>query len=652
MRQTLWSRLRPQPRWRAPRADLQVELLETRNLLSTTLGLTPLVQVSDLSPLKPAFPPPNGTPQINSEVEPQVAIDPSNPLHVIGVWQQDRFTGSGARAIVAGVSNDGGNTWSTTVIPGLNGAVANPAYQRYSDPWVAIAPNGVVYVSALAVSFSSGFPSTSAVLVTKSTDGGTTWAAPTTLINTPVPPGTDPVDLLNDKESVAADPTQPGYAYVAWDRLNQPSDNANFNSFHGFAFRGDALFARTTDGGATWQPYQVLFAPQANQQTIGHQVAVLPDGTLVDSFSLLNGSGNQPAKAGQNSLAVMRSTDHGATWSAPIIGPAIQPVEVTDPDTGAPVRAGETLADFAVDPNNGNLYLAWPDARFSNFKHNDIAFSMSTDGGQTWSNPIKVNQTPVTIPGDDQQSFVPSVAVSANGTVAVTYYDFRNNTAASGLMTDYWLVHADADFTNTASWTTDEKRLTDASFDIEVAPRTAQGYFLGDYQGLAAAGNSFYVLFAQAGTSTTNRSNIWFRDPPPTTEAAADTLDSSPMIAPDPPPAMEGTAPAVGSSVIVTASARTDGPSAPSIEVLFISDTAHVHWGDAGTSSGAPETSAAATWDSFASLADRTASAPFDSLLPAYHHALDRASLDALDNAFAGLGSDSLQGPLTGAEDA
>ena len=96
----------------------------------------------------------------------------------------------------------------------------------------------------------------------------------------------------------------------------------------------------------------------------------------------------------------------------------------------------------------------------------------------------------------NQQAFVPSVAVAANGTVAVAYYDFRNNTTASGLTTDYWLVHAGADFTNIASWTTDEKRLTDASFDMEVAPRTGQGYFVGDYAGLAAAGNNFYALFA------------------------------------------------------------------------------------------------------------------------------------------------------------
>ena len=56
---------------------------------------------------------------------------------------------------------------------------------------------------------------------------------------------------------------------------------------------------------------------------------------------------------------------------------------------------------------------------------------MSTDGGFTWSTPIQVNQTPNTVPPIDRQAWNPTVAVAADGTVAVTYYDFRNNTAAA-----------------------------------------------------------------------------------------------------------------------------------------------------------------------------------------------------------------------------
>src|SRR5262249_24425506 len=152
--------------------------------------------------------------------------------------------------------------------------------------------------------------------------------------------------------------------------------------------REDAFFARTTDGGRTWEPAQNLTNFQANISAFGDQIVVEPDGTLVDMFSRLNGSGNQKPQADHTVLGVMRSTDHGATWSDIVTGPAEEVIDVTDPDTCAPVRAGEPILDVAADPHNGNLYAVWADARFSGFAHDDIAFSMSTDGGLSWSAPI------------------------------------------------------------------------------------------------------------------------------------------------------------------------------------------------------------------------------------------------------------------------
>jgi hypothetical protein len=86
----------------------------------------------------------------------------------------------------------------------------------------------------------------------------------------------------------------------------------------------------------------------------------------------------------------------------------------------------------------------------------------------------------------------------ADGTVGVTYYDFRNNTAAPGLPTDYWLVHCHASCTNAANWS--ETHVA-GPFDEEQAP-VAQGFFVGDYEGLASIGNDFLPLFVQAGPVT------------------------------------------------------------------------------------------------------------------------------------------------------
>ena len=99
--------------------------------------------------------------------------------------------------------------------------------------------------------------------------------------------------------------------------------------------------------------------------------------------------------------------------------------------------------------------------------------------------------------------------VADDGTVPVSYYDFRNNTSAPGALTDAWVVHCHpqrSDCAALASW--EETRVSPASFDISKAAN-ARGYFLGDYQGLAHAGGRVFSLFAEA-VSESDPSTIAF----------------------------------------------------------------------------------------------------------------------------------------------
>src|SRR5207245_7177712 len=99
--------------------------------------------------------------------------------------------------------------------------------------------------------------------------------------------------LFNDKESITADPTNANNEYAVWDRSRFPSDRANFNALHAFSFRGDILFARTTDGGNSWEPAREIFHPLRNEGAIGNQILVLPNGDLVDLFTLGIGAANK-----------------------------------------------------------------------------------------------------------------------------------------------------------------------------------------------------------------------------------------------------------------------------------------------------------------------------------------------------------------------
>jgi hypothetical protein len=453
-----------------------------------------------------------------TQVEPVVVANPTRANNLVAAWQQDRWSNGGSRGIVIGVSNDAGNHWTPVVLPGVSQA-SGGTYARATDPWLAFAPDGTLYATTLA--WDPADPSdplhqypfdelNSTMLISKSTDGGLTWGAPTTLIADPSPGLNEfghPGLLFNDKETVTVDPKNPNFVYVTWTRID--FDFATFN------FSGPTFFARSTDAGKTWEAARpIYYDPAPFSQTIGNQIVVLPDGTLVDMFA----QGSEGEKNGD--IAVIRSTDHGKTWSSPYIVATGAVIEVEDPETGVPIRSADTIPEIAVDPKSGALYVVAQGFDLADGTSAEgIIFSQSLDGGRHWSKPISINQTPDSGPEANQQAFDPSVKVAADGTVAVTYYDTRNNTAAPGLLTDVWAVFANPNdkhnapggLANPANWG-GEVRLTPRSFNLELAPQSTNengGYFLGDYQGLTAVRNRFVTVSSIAGVGGDATSGVY-----------------------------------------------------------------------------------------------------------------------------------------------
>jgi hypothetical protein len=397
-----------------------------------------------------------GDPIPDTSVEPFVTADPGNPDHLVGVWQQDRWTNGGANGTLAAVSTDGGWNWRLSV-PKFTRCTGG-VWDRASDPWVSIAPDGTVHQIALGIRAVATPNQSNSVLAVRSTDGGLTWSDPATLIQD--------TDGGDDKESITADPTDARYVYAVWDR---PAPGN----------RQPVYFSRTTDAGATWEPARVIYDGGSGTFSTGNIIVVLPDGTLVDMMSLGRGQGQ--------SLVVVRSRDHGATWSQPTIVSAIQPTGTVDTKTRTGVRVGFGLPSIAVDRNSGALYIAWQDSRFAGGRYDGIVLAKSTDGGLTWTLPQQVNQA------YNAQAFTPVVAVAGDGRVAVTYYDFRNDTNDAGvLLTNRWQVTS-AD--GGGSWV---ETPVGATFDLLKGPALTGGtLFLGDYQGLAASARSF-VSFSSA----------------------------------------------------------------------------------------------------------------------------------------------------------
>jgi hypothetical protein len=258
-----------------------------------------------------------------TSIEPWVAVDPTNTSRLVVGHQQDRWDDGGSRGLIGVVSIDAGSTWTNSIPTGVTECTGGK-FRRASDPWVDFAQDGTAFFFSLVVDPMQ--PTTpfgarnSGMLVSRSVDHGATWQSPVTLIRSNSP------HVLNDKNSLTADPTANGDVYAVWDQLSvfPPTKDAAqllagndgvaiarklLNSTTGgssvcapftkppckggapvfkFNFTGPSFFSRSIDNGLTWSTAAPIYQPGTNAQTIDNIVRVLPDGTLRDFFTAIN----------------------------------------------------------------------------------------------------------------------------------------------------------------------------------------------------------------------------------------------------------------------------------------------------------------------------------------------------------------------------
>jgi hypothetical protein len=429
---------------------------------------------------------PTSTLYPGAEVEPSVATSRFLPNEVVGAWQQDRWSDGGARGLVAAYSRNGGRTFTSVPWPVSRCAPGGLSYDRASDPWVSIGPEGVVYGSALV--FDATTPRNGVVALT-SYDGGRSWRHVTELI----------VDteaaFIDDKNSVTADPHRPGSAYQVWDRLQFTPDGTGFVT-------GPTLLSHTRDFGRTWSAPRTIVETAPFQQTIGNTiVADRRTGTLYNFYTSIQYTDATAAAVTFVRYEMVRSTDAGRSWSRPVVVADDTSVADVDPNTGTLLRTGAGLPFPAIDPRTGELYLAYEGTDFTDGAYNQIELVHSTDGGRSWSAPIRVNGVPTT------PAFTPSIAVTEDGDVGVTYYDLRTlqpgNTTT--LPTSTWLTVSPR-----GGQKFDEERRIAPVFDFLQAP-DAGGLFVGDYQGLTTFDDRFRAMFVTTNSGQpSNRTDVHY----------------------------------------------------------------------------------------------------------------------------------------------
>jgi hypothetical protein len=355
-----------------------------------------------------------------------------------------------------GRSTDRGNTWTdmrtpTTPLGPVSAVFGDPVLMADLDRNPGDA--GVFYFSNLGDS--SGNP---IISVHKTTDGGQTWdsaanASPAA-----------PAFTFPDKEWLAVDSrpsgTGAGNVYVCY-RL-----------FGG----GDGIrFSRSTNGGATFTELPASIS--ANPiETQGCWVAVNPTNGHV--YVAWRNTSTVPL-----TMRFRRSIDGGLTFEPEItIGQFPAPENNTsacgrtafvDDEPNASQRAirSGSFPQIAVDPNTGNIALVAHSAGLAGGSESDIAYTTSTNGGTTWSAPVRVNNV---VTG---QQFFGGIAVNRDGKLRAMFYSTQNS--PSDRLIDVYISSSN-DWGVTWSG---PRRVTEVSFDRPVTNPNFDTFVVSCYMG-------------------------------------------------------------------------------------------------------------------------------------------------------------------------
>ena len=370
----------------------------------------------------------------NSDSEHKTEVEPDTfawGSTIVSAFQVARVPDGGGADVGFATSKDGGKTWRSGYLPGLTDHYKGGSFTAASDAAVAYdAKHGQWLISTLPITNNQG----EAVATSRSADG-ITWGKPIIVDQS----GSD------DKNWIACDntPTSPHYGncYTEWDEPGL----------------GDVIFMSTsTDGGKTWGPGKNTADSAAG---LGGQPVVQPNGTVVvpidgfggmTAFSSTDGGKSWGSTSliavqtfrgedgGLRSLGlpsaaidgagkiyvvwpdcsfrsgcstddiVLSTSTNGKSWTTPSRIPIDSIKSTVDhfiPGIGVDIATSGKTAHLAL------TYYYYPVASCNNSCQLEVGFTVSQDGGKTWTAGKK-------LAGPMQLSWLPQ---SQNGLMVADY---------------------------------------------------------------------------------------------------------------------------------------------------------------------------------------------------------------------------------------
>lgn len=324
--------------------------------------------------------------------EPSISVNPTDPNNIVIAWRE--FSTVQSSSVQGGwaYSQNGGLSWNFPGVLSLTGSSFR------TDPVLDVDSQGTFYYQSLH----HGEPSTARTDVFKSTDGGLTWQ--------------DPVKAFDgDKNWMVVDRTGSmghGHIYNIW--------RAGTNPNH---------FNRSIDQGASFEtPVNVPLNPGFGRIAVGPEGNVYASGRTETSHQ----DPNEPSKVFFDNFLFTKSTNAKDSSAIPSFtttilemgGLAILPFfPIDSPNQFGGLGDVQLAIDSSQGETHGNIYVA-ATLDPPGIDHHDLHLIRSSDGGATWSAPVRVNDD---LPAEHSWQWFPTLDVAPNSRIDLVWFDTRNS---------------------------------------------------------------------------------------------------------------------------------------------------------------------------------------------------------------------------------
>ena len=359
--------------------------------------------------------------------------------------------------------------WSFDAAATWGGSMYAVGQTNMGDPAAAIGRNGWWYVGKINNAYGQS--------VAYSINHGQTW--------TDVPVATVPGgwgDIL-DKNHLWIDNSEnslyEGNLYAGWSAYVSGSPNEN-----------QIEISRSTDHGLTWSvPVGISEHVNAGAHNQGVNIHTGPNGEVYAVWIIYD---TWPSD--ETAIGFAKSLNGGVTWvPADRIQVNIKGIRASGTSKDMRVASFPCMTvDRSIGPNQGNLYVVWANIGVPGINTGndiDIYISRSSNLGDTWSTPVRVNQDPV---GLGKEHFLPWITCDPlNGNLCVIYYDDLN---VDSTQLETWVSWS---YDGGLTW--DDFRVSDVAFTPVPIAGNAIDYF-GDYIGIQAQNMKVYPVWTDNRT--------------------------------------------------------------------------------------------------------------------------------------------------------